>query len=108
MRFGDDDLLSRDKLYPIDPADRVRDNIPPDISAVWTGKTRRPKVGEWYLKVGQWHSRAGDENLKGEIIFAYRAAANLTAQHAIAELSSGANCGATLPIAAGEQAEWGL
>ena len=43
MRFGDDDLLSRDKLYPIDPADRVRANIPLGMSAVWTGKARRPK-----------------------------------------------------------------
>ena len=108
MRFGDDDLLSRDKLYPIDPADRVRANIPLGMSAVWTGKARRPKAGEWYLKVGERHSRAGDESLKGEIIFAYRAAANLTAQHAIAELSSGAYYGPPVPVAAGARAEWGL
>jgi hypothetical protein len=108
MRFGDDDLLSRDKLYPIDRADRVRAGVPFGMSAVWTGKTRRPKAGEWYLKVGEWHSRAGDEDLKGEIIFAYLAAANLTAQHAIAELSPGGNRGTTLPVAAGDTAEWGL
>jgi hypothetical protein len=77
MLYRDDDLLSRDKLYPIDTADRVRADIPSDTSAVWTGEIRRPKAGEWYL-------RAGDQHLKGEVIFAYRAAANFTAAHAIA------------------------
>ena len=75
-----DELLTRNRCYPIDSADRIRSNMPTSASAQWTGEIRRPKAGEWYLKAGEWSPR-------GEFVFAYRAAANLTAEHAIAELS---------------------
>ena len=67
-------VLQRSTLYPIADEDRTKARAggTGTVRAVWTGETRPPKRGEWYLS--------------GALIEAYKAVNDLSTDFAIAKL----------------------